>query len=361
MPAFRGLRGRSGWLIAVGPVVGFITLLTMAPAVLSGELITSSMAWSETMGLSVDLRLDPWALALGLVVTGIGAPLLVYGASYADEDERGGRMLAMLAAFAAAMLGLVMADHVLMIYVFWEATSVLSFLLVGYKHGYADARVSARRALVITVAGGLALIAGLLLLAQAGGTWSLTELIAQGSISDHAFYPAIVFCVVLAAATKSAQWPFHVWLPGRWPHRPQCHVISMRQPWLKQGYTSSPCYYQFSVEQPLWTGLVGGMGAITAVYAGIRCSVQKDAKGLVAWSTVSALGLMMLLVGLGTPLASTALVCLVLAYATYKATLFMVVGSIDHGTGTRDLDRLGAVKVSVRRCHGPRLRQELPP
>ena len=346
-PAFRKWRGKSGWLIAVGPLVGFIALLMAAPAVLSGEVLHTSVMWSQTMGLSIDLRLDTWALALGLVVTGIGAPLLVYGASYADDDERGGRMIAMLAAFAAAMLGLVMADHVLFIYVCWEITSVLSFLLVGYKHGYEDARLSARRALVITVAGGLALLAGLLLLAQAAGTWSLTEILANGSLADHVFYPAIVACVVLAAGTKSAQWPFHVWLPGAMaaPTPVSCYLHAATM--VKAGV------YLLAVLMPvlsgtgLWLGLVGGMGAMTAAYAGLRLTVQSDAKGLVAWSTVSALGLMMLLVGIATPMAATALVCLVLAHATYKATLFMVVGAIDHGTGTRDLDRLGGLKSAM--------------
>lgn len=342
-PLFRRLGGQAGWWLALAPLAGFVALAAAAPSVLAGGRPEVAWTWVPGLGLDVALRLEPWSLVMALVVTGVGAPLLVYAGAYAADDPRGGRMLTQLAAFAAAMLTLVLADHLLLLYVAWEATSVLSFLLVGHKHELPEARAAARRALVITVAGGLALLAGLLLIAEAAGSWRLGEIVAGGSLADHAFYVPIVLCIALAAATKSAQFPFHLWLPGAMaaPTPVSCYLHAATM--VKAGIFLLASLLPVLAGSALWTGLIGGMGAVTAVYGGARAVAQADAKGLVAWSTVSALGLMVALCGLATPYAVTALITVLVAHAAYKATLFMVVGSLDHGTHSRDLGRFGGL------------------
>jgi multicomponent Na+:H+ antiporter subunit A len=344
---WRKVPALTGVLAALGPAIGFIFLLSMTPTVLSGEIPRWAVEWFPAMDLSLALRLDPWSLMVALVVTGVGVPLLLYAGSYSHGDPRGGRMIGLLAAFAAAMLGLVMADHLLILYISWELTSVLSFLLVGYKHEKEEARLSARRALVLTVAGGLAMLAGCLTLARAGGSWYITELHMGGSLVDHVWAPAMIICFGLAALTKSAQFPFHVWLPGAMaaPTPVSCYLHAATM--VKAGVFLLGVLLPIFGGHPVWFALFGGLGTVTAVWAGFRLLSQEDAKGLVAWSTVSALGTMVALLGLGTPKAALAVACYLPAHACYKATLFMVVGSLDHGTGTRSLVRLRGLRRTM--------------
>jgi len=313
------------------------------PAVVDGAVLTWSRPWLPGGALDVALRLDALGLLFALVVTVVGVMVMGYARWYFEADDpAAGRTVALLTLFAGAMLGLVLADDVILLFVFWELTSITSFFLIG-GDGTKGA-VGARRALLVTALGGLALLAGAVLLAQAAGTGSLAGIIAAGpGVRAAGTATAAALLVILAAATKSAQLPFHFWLPGAMvaptPVSTYLHAATMVKAGVYLLLRFAPTFQGLAV----WHGTLVVVGGATAVLGAWVAVSRRDLKALMAYSTVSQLGLLVALIGLGTPLALGTAGLHVLAHALFKAALFMTVGVVDHATGTRDLDRLGGL------------------
>ncbi|TFH88678.1 monovalent cation/H+ antiporter subunit A [Billgrantia azerbaijanica] len=346
VPIMTSPRGRRTGVMAtlVAPLLALALLLIQAPAVLAGDVVTLQLAWMPLLGLDLALRLDGLALLFALLILGIGTLILYYSGDYLSADEDDGRFLAYMMLFMASMLGIVVADNLLLLWLFWELTSIASFLLIGFWGSHSDARRGARMALTVTSAGGLALLAGFLLLGQAAGSFALGEVLAAGDAiraSDH--YPLIVALVLVGAFTKSAQFPFHFWLPHAMaaptPVSAYLHSATM----VKAGVFLMARLNPALGDTALWSLCLTLTGLTTLLYGAWFALLERDLKGLLAFSTVSHLGLITLLLGLGSPLALAAATFHILNHATFKAALFLGAGIIDHETGTRDLDRLGAL------------------
>ncbi|MEA1052092.1 hydrogen gas-evolving membrane-bound hydrogenase subunit E [Lamprobacter modestohalophilus] len=341
VPAQR-VAARAPSLLAVGAGV-----MTLAAALLSlssiaaGEIWRVGMSWLPTLGLELALRLDDLALLMVLLVSGIGLLVNLYARYYLPEDAPRGRFFALMLLFQAAMLGLVMADNLLLLLIFWELTSLLSFLLIGFDSTSAEARRGARTALLVTASGGLALLAAFLLLGSVVGSFSISEVLAAGEQvrADPLLLP-ILLLILLGVATKSAQVPFHVWLPAAMaaptPVSAYLHSATM----VKAGVFLLARLFPVFAESPPWVPLVGGLGLTTFVFGAYAALFQQDLKGLLAYSTISHLGLITFLFGLGTPLGAVAGLFHLINHTVFKASLFMAVGIIDHETGSRDLRRL---------------------
>lgn len=339
----RALPGRGGLLLGAGVAAAGALLVAAAPP--SPDAASFAAPWLPALGMTLAFRLDALALPFALLVTGVGALVVVYAWSYlAGEPERG-RGVAVLLAFAASMLGVVLADDVLLLYVFWELTSVTSWLLIQFHHEREDARAASWHALLVTAAGGLALLAGLLLLATAAGTSRLSELVARGpALAAHPLLPWAAGLVVAGVVTKSAQFPFHGWLPRAMaaptPVSAYLHAATM----VKAGvYLALRLLPVLGATVPFRAGLAAAGAASLLVGAG-RALLESDLKRVLAYSTVSALGLLLLLVAVGTPAAVHAALAYLLAHALYKGALFLAAGAVDHGAGTRDTDRLAGLR-----------------
>ena len=330
---------RALWVAAVPFVATLTWLAVMMPTVLDGEVVTQSFTWVPQLGLDIDLRLDGFGALFVLLVAGIGCLVLVYAGAYFPPVQSGlGRLIGLLTLFAGAMFGLVVADNLFVLYGFWELTSVCSYFLIGNRSESATARAAALQALLTTGLGALAMLVGFILLAQAAGTAQLSALLADPP-SGATVAPALVL-VLLGAATKSAQYPFHAWLPGAMvaptPVSAYLHSATMVKAGIYLVARFSPAFVGIT----FWRPAVVPIGAATMLFGGLRALRQHDLKLLLAHGTVSQLGFMFLLFGIGTPEAITAGCVLLLAHAAFKATLFMGVGIVDRTTGTRDIRKL---------------------
>jgi multicomponent Na+:H+ antiporter subunit A len=334
-------------LAAIGPVAATAWLLVQLPAVTDGELVEQRASWVAGLDLTLSLRLDGLATVLALLVAGIGVAVVAYAWHYfTSASEHVGRLAGLLALFAGAMLGLVLADDLLVLYTCWELTAITSYLLIGNQHTSAEARAGALHALVVTSAGGLCMLVGFVLLGQEAGTYRLSEILAEPP-SGRAVSVGLVL-VLLGVFTKSAQYPFHGWLPGAMaaptPVSAYLHAATM----VKAGvYLLARLAPAFAV-LGWWRPVVLVVGVATMVGGGLRALRQTDLKLLLAHGTVSQLGLLVVLLGAGTPATTAAGGVLLLAHGAFKATLFMVVGIIDRRTGTRDLRELPALGPSWR-------------
>ncbi len=342
-PALGARLGRNVFLVmAVAPAATAVWAATRAADVLDGERVAQSVSWVPGLGLSLDLRLDALALLLVVLVSGIGTFVFVYCARYFGPRQVGiGRFSAVLTAFAGAMLGLVLADDLLLLYVFWELTSVTSFLLIGFDDEKADSRRAANQALLVTTLGGLVMLVGFLLLGQAAGTYSITALLADPPRGTTVSVALV--CVLVGAFTKSAQVPFHPWLPSAMaaptPVSAYLHAAAM----VKAGvYLVALLAPAFADVAP-WRPLCLTVGVATMLVGGYRALRQTDLKRLLAFGTVSQLGFLFVLFGAGTREAALAGAAVLLAHGLFKSTLFLTVGVIDHETGTRDLRELSGL------------------
>jgi multicomponent Na+:H+ antiporter subunit A len=338
----RRLGRRVFLLVALAPALSAGWAATQAAAVLDGRRIASTTSWVPGLGLTLDLRLDALALLMVTLVSGIGTAVFLYCARYFAPHQPGvGRFAAVLTAFAGAMLGLVLADDLLVLYVFWELTSVTSFLLIGFQDEESGSRRAAMQALLVTTLGGLVMLVGFLLLGQQAGTYSVTALLADPPRGGAV--PVALVLVLVGAFTKSAQVPFHPWLPSAMaaptPVSAYLHAAAM----VKAGvYLVALLAPAFAVVSP-WRPLVLSVGLATMLVGGWRALRQNDLKRLLAFGTVSQLGFLFVLVGAGTREAALAGGTLLLAHGLFKATLFLTVGVIDHETGTRDLRELSGL------------------
>jgi multicomponent Na+:H+ antiporter subunit A len=337
----RAAKGASGWLLATLPAGLFAAYLSQAGALADGGARTWTHAWMPSLDLSLAFRLDGLSLLFSLLITGIGALIIVYAGGYVDDTRKKARLLAFLFLFMASMLGVVLADNLILLFIFWEMTSVSSFLLIGFYNEKEEARRSALQALLVTGLGGLALLAGFILLGVMGGTYSISALLSGGHLADSggAYLPMLLL-VLLGAFTKSAQVPFHFWLPGAMaapaPVSAYLHSATM----VKAGV------YLLARLTPVlggteeWHYLLTLAGGATMVTGAILAGPQTDLKRLLAYSTVSALGMLVMLLGIGTDLAVKAALVFLVVHSLYKGSLFMVAGAVDTSTGSRDVRAL---------------------
>jgi multicomponent K+:H+ antiporter subunit A len=335
--------------VAAG-VAGVVTLaalglvLLAAPEIFRGQVLRWSVDWLPTLGLTFGFRVDGLAWVFALLICAIGALVVLYAAYYLHAEDPAARFFRYLLLFMGAMLGLVLADNLLLLVVYWEATSLASFLLIGYWNHRADAREGARMALTITGAGGLALLGGVLLLGHIVGSFQLDAVLAAGdAIRAHPLYLPALVLVLLGAFTKSAQFPFHFWLPHAMaaptPVSAYLHSATM----VKAGVFLLARMYPALGHSEAWFWLVSLTGLATLLVGAYLAIFQHDLKGLLAYSTISHLGLITLLFGMDDALAVVAGVFHILNHATFKASLFMAAGIIDHETGSRDMRRLNGL------------------
>ncbi|WP_113906742.1 monovalent cation/H+ antiporter subunit A [Aliidiomarina celeris] len=322
----------------LAPLIAVAIALSYLPAVLRGEIHEVSFPWVPSLGLNFEFRVDPLSLMFALLILCIGILVVWYGRFYLSKKDSIGKLYSLLLMFMTAMLGIVLSNNVLLLFVFWELTSITSFLLIGYWQHNSDARKGARMALAVTGGGGLALLAGLIMLAHMAGSYTLTDIFAaHEAIIAHSLYPVMLILVLIGAFTKSAQFPFHFWLPHAMaaptPVSAYLHSATM----VKAGIFLLARLHPAIAGTDMWVLVVTSIGLITMTFAAVMAMFKHDLKGLLAYSTVSHLGLITMLFGISTELAVLAGIFHILNHAAFKASLFMAAGIVDHETGTRDL------------------------
>ncbi|HUF32608.1 MAG TPA: hydrogen gas-evolving membrane-bound hydrogenase subunit E [Acidimicrobiales bacterium] len=323
-------------LCGLGPLATVVWAATKAGGVIDGTPVTETWQWLPSLGLDATLRLDAFSLLMVGLVSGIGVLIFAYADAYFSMRAGLGRFAATLVGFSGAMLGLVLADNLLLLFVFWELTSITSYLLIGFEDTKPAAKAAALQALLITGTGGLALLGGSVLLGQAAGTFTLSEILA--SPPSGGVVPAAMLLLLAGAFTKSAQVPFHSWLPGAMaaptPVSAYLHSATM----VKAGvYLIARLSPSFAADVGFWRPLVLTVGAATMLVGGYRALRQHDLKLVLAYGTISQLGFMVVLLGVGLEGATFAGAALLVAHGAFKSTLFMVVGIVDHQAHTRDL------------------------
>ncbi|GGY00328.1 Na(+)/H(+) antiporter subunit A [Litchfieldella qijiaojingensis] len=336
---------RAGLVMALLPAALSLWLFAQLPAVVGGEVLVFEQAWVPGLDIELTFLLDGLALLFALLISVIGVFVLVYSSAYLKGHPDLARFHVVLVAFMMSMLGLVLADNLVALFVFWELTSITSYLLIGFNHTDPEARKSASQGLFVTVAGGLALMAGLVMLAVVGESWSLQTLVAQGdTLRAHPLYLPILLCLLAGAFTKSAQFPFHFWLPNAMaaptPVSAYLHSATM----VKAGI------YLLARMQPgmggteAWVTLLSLFGAVTMVTGAFLALRHTGIKSLLAYSTIMALGTLTMLLGIGTEEAMIAFGTFLLAHSLYKGALFLVAGILDHETGTKDISAMGGLR-----------------
>ena len=331
-------------IAAAASAGGLAALLSQAGAALSGRTPMVTIAWLPTLGLDLALWLDPLALLFAGLILGIGLLVVVYAHGYLKPGEPTARFLSFLMLFQGAMVGIALSRNVLLMLVFWEMTSLASFLLIGFWRDKAEARQGARMALTVTGGGGLALIAGMVLLGKAAGSYDLATILSRAdAVQASPLYPAILVLVLAGAFTKSAQFPFHFWLPHAMaaptPVSAYLHSATM----VKAGVFLLARLWPVLAGTEWWFGIVTVAGLATMLFGAGVALFRHDLKAILAYSTISQLGLMVMLLGFGTGAAVSAAVFHIVNHAAFKAALFMHAGIVDHETGTRDLRRLGGL------------------
>lgn len=333
---------RAFWVLALAPASAAVWALTLTGEVMDGRGPVQSVAWIPGLGLELSFRLDTLSWLMTLLVGGVGSIVLIYCSAYFKPHASGlGRFSGVLVAFAGVMLGLVTADDTLLLFVFWELTTVFSYLLIGHYHERKASRRAAMQAIVVTTAGGLTMLVGVVLLGEAAGTYRLSETIAHPPHGP--LVTAAVVCLLVGAASKSALIPLHFWLPAAMaaptPVSAYLHAAAMVKAGVYLVARFAPAYSDLSV----WRWMIVLLGGGTLVLGGWRALRQHDLKLILAFGTVSQLGLIVLLIGYGTRATALAGLAMVGAHAMFKAALFLVVGVVDAATGTRDLRRLSGV------------------
>ena len=338
-------KGRLSVLFVLLPLSLFLYFGSLLPRVAAGQPLHYHYPWVPSLGVNFDFRLDGLSMLFCLLITGIGTLVFWYASAYLKGHAYLDRFFGYLSMFMGAMLGLVLSDNVISLFVFWELTSITSFFLIGFNNDDPASRKSSLLALAVTGGGGFLLMAGLVLMGALTGSYSVQEMAAGSDLlKSHPLYGLVVFLVCAGAFTKSAQFPFHFWLPG-----------AMKAPTPVSAYLHSATMVKAGVYllarlspvlggHPYWNGTLMITGGITMVYAAVHAPFRTDLKGILAYSTISALGMLVFLTGIGTGEAFTAAAVFILVHALYKAALFLVAGTIDHETGTRDVTRLAGLR-----------------
>ncbi len=348
----------TGWFVLPLPVVLFSYFLSFISTTSHQGTVYESFEWIPSLGINFAARIDGLGLLFALLISGIGSLVVLYSIYYLAKDkEQLGNFYVYLLLFMGAMLGVVLSDNLIVMYGFWELTSISSFLLIGYWYHREKSRYGAQKSMLITVFGGLAMLGGIILLYIMTGSFSISEIVAQSDVVlEHNLLIPAILCFLLGAFTKSAQFPFHIWLPDAMeaptPVSAYLHSATMVKAGIYLVARMSPVF----AESPVWLWLVGGFGIVTLFWGSFSAVKQTDLKSILAFSTVSQLGLIMSLLGVGAAalhydgiddnvftVATTAAVFHLINHATFKGSLFMVVGIVDHETGTRDIRKLGGL------------------
>ena len=345
-----GARNAEVLLAGAVMVAGLLGLAPLAGEVADGGVVARSIEWAPSLGLDVTLRVDGFSWLMLLLVYGIGLLVVIYARYYLSHDDPVPRFYGFLLAFAGAMAGMLMAGNIILMVVFWELTSLFSFLLIGYWHQNGAAREGARTALIVTGAGGLCLLMAMILLGHAAGSYHLDDVLGVGDrVRAHPWYGWILGLFLLGAFTKSAQFPFHFWLPNAMaaptPVSAYLHSATM----VKAGVFLLVRFSPVLGGTAAWFWVVAGTGMATLLLGAVIATWRNDLKGLLAYSTISHLGLITALAGIGSGGAIVAAIFHIMNHAVFKASLFMAAGIIDHETGTRDMRRLSGLRHSMPR------------
>jgi len=356
---FRALKGiHTGWFVLLVPVTLFVYFFRYIGVTSNGDVVTETVRWMPSLGINFTAYVDGLGLLFALLITGIGALVVLYSIYYLNKDKESlGHFYVYLLLFMGAMLGVVLSDNMIVMYMFWELTSISSFLLIGYWYEKERSRYGAQKSMLITVFGGLSMLGGIVLLESMVGSFSIREMVAnQAVIADSPFFLAAMLLILLGAFTKSAQFPFHIWLPDAMeaptPVSAYLHSATMVKAGLYLVARMSPVFQESSV----WLWVIASVGMFTMFWGSFNAVKQTDLKGILAFSTVSQLGLIMSLLGLGAAalhydgvddnlfmVATIAAIFHLINHATFKGSLFMMVGIVDHETGTRDIRKLGGL------------------
>ncbi|HEX7115234.1 MAG TPA: monovalent cation/H+ antiporter subunit A [Steroidobacter sp.] len=341
-------RNAAAWI--AGAVALSCSLLTASlyPEIAGGEIVRLTLPWMPRYGLELSLRVDGYAWLFAMLVAVMGVLVVMYARYYMSPADPVPRFFSFLQAFMGAMLGVVLSGNLIQLVVFWELTSLTSFVLIAYWYHRADARRGARMAMIVTVAGGLALLVGVLMLGSIVGSYELDEVLAAGDrIRSHEWYASLLALIVAGVLTKSAQFPFHFWLPQAMaaptPVSAYLHSATM----VKAGVFLLARLWPVLQGTELWFWLVCGAGAASLLIGAFSATFQRDTKGVLAYSTISHLGLITMLLGMNSTLALVAAVFHMMNHATFKASLFMAAGIVEHETGSRDMRRLGGLRHSM--------------
>ena len=354
----RILSRKIGWFVLFVPLVLFTLLASFIPSIAKGETYSHTIRWIDSAGIHFTTYLDGLSLIFGLLITGVGSLVILYSIYYLSERESLGRFYVYLLLFMGAMLGVVFSDNLMVLYVFWELTSISSFLLIAFWYHRKKSRYGAQKSMLITVSGGIAMLAGFIMLHTMTGSYSVREIL--NTIGQHTDEPLFLFSmllVLLGAFTKSAQFPFHIWLPDAMeaptPVSAYLHSATM----VKAGIYLVARFTPIYGSEMTWFYIVSGVGIFTLFWGSFNAVKQTDLKALLAYSTISQLGLIMSLFGLGSAAlnqgadtnsviyaqATFAALFHLINHSTFKGALFMVVGIVDHELGTRDIRRLGGL------------------
>lgn len=343
--ALQRLPRSAAHLTCLIPWAGFISLLMTIPTIRKGGVLTADLEWVPSLEMSLVFRLDGLALLMGLLITGIGAFILTYACGYMGGHAQARRMYAYLLLFMGAMLGMVLADNLILIFIFWELTSISSYLLIGFNHESEKARKNALQALLVTGLGGMALLASFILMNLVTGANSFSELLAtDGALAESSLYLPILLLFLLGCFTKSAQVPFHFWLPNAMvaptPVSAYLHSATM----VKAGIYAMARFSPVLGEPAIWGQLLTIFGGATMLTGAVMGLLKTDLKGILACSTLSVLGILTLLIGQQSQLMFQAAILFLLGHGLYKAALFMTAGAVDHATGTREVTQLRGLR-----------------
>ncbi|ALC87560.1 cation:proton antiporter [Bacillus sp. FJAT-22090] len=347
-----------GWFVLLVPIFLLVMLARLIPSIAGGKTYIHTYEWIPHLGINFTTYLDGLSMIFGLLITGVGSLVILYSIFYLSSKESLQHFYCYLLLFMGAMLGVVFSDNLMVLYVFWELTSVSSFLLIAFWHHRKGSRQGAQKAMLITVSGGVAMLIGFIMLHSMTGTYSIREIISSLSeMTDHSFFIPAMILILIGAFTKSAQFPFHIWLPDAMeaptPVSAYLHSATM----VKAGIYLVARFTPIFGGEQVWFWAVSGVGMITLFWGSLNAIRQTDLKALLAYSTVSQLGLIMSLLGLGSialhlgyskdsiiyTQATFAALFHMINHSTFKGALFMVVGIVDHELGTRDIRRLGGL------------------
>ncbi|MEN8659624.1 MAG: putative monovalent cation/H+ antiporter subunit A [Marivita sp.] len=339
---------RSNGLTGVVPVLFagalFVYFASLVPTIAAAEMIRVTIPWIPSLGIELAFLVDGLSLTFSLLISGIGTLVLLYSNTYLAGHPQYARFALFLTAFMVSMLGLVLADDLILLFVFWELTTLTSYMLIGFSHETEKSRRNALQALFVTGAGGLAFLAGLILLAAASGTTSISGIIAQGgALKEHAMYLPILILLLAGTFTKSAQVPFHFWLPNAMAAPTPVSAFLHSATMVKAGVYVMARMHPAMSGTDVWLWTLTILGAVTAVFASLLALRQTDLKLALAYTTLMALGTLTLFLGQESGYAMTAFATFLIVHSLYKASLFLVVGCIDLSTGTRETDQLGGL------------------